>query len=84
MKVTLAMGLQYEHTPKHSPSSGQSDFSAHLNPSEKVIDVEPIDVSQASSKRFPATMKTFDYLTYNIKAGLDFLPVIGTQLDMSI
>ena len=84
MKVTLAMGLQYEHTPKHSPSTGQGNFSAHLNATENIIDIEPISSTPEPNLPRMMPLKTFAYLTYNIKAGLDLLPVIGTQLDMHI
>ncbi|MDX8388127.1 MAG: hypothetical protein R8M46_06290 [Ghiorsea sp.] len=82
MKVTLAMGLQYD-TTKHSPPQ-REDFSARLKPTENIIDVEPIKSKASTTLSLLKATKTFDYLTYNINAGLVLTPQVGTQLSISI
>ena len=84
MKVTLAMGLQYEHSPKHPPTKGREDFSAHLKPAENIIDVKPIIVEHTPKQPLKNNSQVFDYITYNMEAGLVLIPRIGTHLNLRI
>ncbi len=83
MKVTLAMGLQYEHSPQHPPA-GRGDFHAHLKPANDIIDVQAIDVTSGSKIAVPSVTAATSYPYYSPQANLVFMPVIGTRLDIMI
>ncbi|MDX8397782.1 MAG: hypothetical protein R8K49_05610 [Mariprofundaceae bacterium] len=94
MNLTLAMGLQYnsktgaEVLPNRSEGSATApikEFIAagqvSLEETQAVIDVQPIE-SEADFT-VSAGQKYFDYLSYNLHAGLVFLPAIGRQLNLT-
>lgn len=93
MSLTLALGLKYESPQKTKflPSRQESTaFGLEQSPtsdstsvkSDPVIDIKPIE------KSAPLTVQTgrqhYHYLAYNMRATLDIIHAIGTQLHITI
>ncbi len=87
MQLTLAMGLKYEPGPGYSLLSEDKSRqeSAPLRPesSGPVIDVEAVEV-RSGTVMAANTTRRFEYLFYDLHAGLVMLPEIGSRLDTVI
>ena len=86
MQLTLAMGLKYEpsgYSLLPENLSQQESGSVRLQNSEAVIDVEAREVHSATVVA-PNTPRRFEYLFYDLHAGLVLLPEIGSKLDTVI
>ncbi|GEM_PF-5098745 len=93
MGLTLALGLKYEPSQRAEflPSRQEAtsfnlkqgltsnDTNVKNNP---VIDVKPIEINTPPTTRI--NNQHYDYLTYNIRATLDIMHAIGTQLHITI
>lgn len=93
MNLTLALGLKYEPPQRTEflPSRQEgapSDFKQAMPStdtalkSSPVIDVKPIENKHPSPK--PSDKKDYDYLAYNMRATLDIIHAVGTQLHITI
>lgn len=89
MQLTMAMGLRYEPGVGVSLLTdfkrGQESASARpenglLGPASQVIDVEAIEVREGKVIDSGSGCH-FDYLVYNLHAGVVPLPLIGSRLD---
>jgi len=86
MELTLAMGLKYEpsgHSLLPEQGSQQESASVCLQSSGAVIDVEALEVHSRSIMP-PNSRHGFEYLSYNLHAGLVLLPEIGSNLNRVI
>lgn len=87
MQLTLAMGLKYEPGPGYSllPDRKDGQESGFVRPkiSEPVIDVEAIELHQVQVIN-PGKVKRFEYLIYDLHAGVVLIPEIGSRLDTVI
>ncbi|MDQ6967700.1 MAG: hypothetical protein Q9M14_03350 [Mariprofundaceae bacterium] len=93
MNVTLALGLKYESQQRtetlplrqealaNAPKQDLTTSSANLK-SNPIIDVTPIKT--VSPTRNPIINQHYDYLSYNMRATLNILQAIGTQLHITI
>ncbi len=93
MNLTLALGLKYEslQRAKFLPSrqegtafdleQGRTSNNTSVK-SDPVIDVKPIEINIPPSTQ--AGSQRYDYLTYNMRATLDIMHAIGTQLHITI
>jgi len=88
MQLTLAMGLKYEPGSGYSllsdDKSRQESDSVRPKISEPVIDVEAVEVRSGTIVAPPNSLRRFEYLFYDLHAGLVMLPEIGSQLDTTI
>jgi len=87
MQLTLAMGLKYEPGPGYSLLSDdkirQESDSVRPNVSEPVIDVEAVEV-RSGTVVATNSPRQFEYLFYDLHAGLVILPEVGSKLDTVI
>ncbi len=66
---------------KHGQENGTArPENSALEPAAGVIDVEAIEVRDGKVVA-PGKARHFDYLVYNLRAGVVALPLIGSQLD---
>jgi len=93
MHVTLAMGLQYNSYRGAEMLSAKTEgagFDLNAGVGNEVIDAESMSVMDVEAiKSSPSLVdwvsnKHFEYLAYNLHAGLVLLPQIGHQVDMQV
>lgn len=93
MSLTLALGLKYESPKKTAflPSRQEgATFDLEQAPTSNNTSVQsnPILDVKAIETNTPSTIQTshkhYDYLTYNMRATLDIMHAIGTQLHITI
>jgi len=86
MQLTLAMGLKFEpsgYSLLPEQQSQQESGSVRLQNSRSVIDVEALEVHSGTIMP-PNRPHRFEYLSYNLHAGLVLLPEIGSNLNAVI
>ncbi|MDX8404038.1 MAG: hypothetical protein R8K54_06485 [Mariprofundaceae bacterium] len=93
MELTLAMGLKYEPGPGYSllPDQKKGQGYSFVRPknsetvmTEPVIEVEAVEVVQGRVVNTGSKIRRFEYLIYNLHAGVVLIPEIGTRLDAVI
>jgi len=88
MQLTLAMGLKYEPGPGYSllseDKSRQESDSVRPKISEPIIDVEAVEIRSGTMMAPTNSSRRFEYLFYDLHAGLVMLPEIGSRLDTAV
>lgn len=92
MELTLAMGLKYESGPGYSllPDRRDGQESGFVRPknsgpatAEPIIDVEAIELFEGRVVQ-PERIRHFEYLIYDLHAGVVLIPEVGSRLDTVI